>query len=283
MNKPRELVRCRRLGLQRRARASVLWCLALFAAFQAFYHYPLARLYPQLCDPEFGQVLVGLRARLAATSTPHPLVVAFGSSLTNMGLKPTALTACQPANPQGPLVYNFGINGCFIGVQLTCLKRLLADGIRPDCVLIEAYPRFYLAGSEKVEAQGFGVERFQRSDINAMVRYHDDNAHKLRAAWRDIQLVPWYHRRNVVQSLCLPTWVPKDKWQHRRIQFTDEWGWLMSRDYIETAKKEYHAADFARKTRERIALQVTQTLALSSWPHWKTWSTCAPGRTSKWW
>src|ERR1051325_7902208 len=134
----------RRAALQRRSAIGVCVGVACFFVAQAAYHYPFASWWPRLRDGEYSQKLVALRKEIAAKSADQPLIIAFGSSLTSLGLRPEALDSCRPSNPVGPLVYNFGMPGTTVIGQLMCLKRLLAEDIRPDWVMVEIYPPHFL-------------------------------------------------------------------------------------------------------------------------------------------
>ena len=232
-----------------RARVSIIWALGAFVVLQLFYHFPLTQWHPQLHDAEYGQKLAGLRTHLHKNPKPTPFIVGIGSSLISMGLRPDALTACQPENPAGPLVYNFGMNGTRSIVQLLCLQRLLADGIRPDWVLIEIYPRFYFGTDKKAH---FPTVRLQQQDFPVVDRYFEE-PREIRSDWRKGQCLPWFYHRNCLQNLFLPGWVPADKRLHGDWQNTDEWGWICRPDVIQSLKRNYRTPQYVKNIAETNA------------------------------
>src|SRR5262249_14198945 len=127
--------------LEARGRSAVRWCAAAFVLLQAAY-FPLTERWPHLGDPEYGLKLAHLRRQVAAKPPAQPCVVMLGSSRTGWGLNPGSMTTLRPGEPGGPVVYNFGINSSGVVVQLVMLRRLLAAGVRPDLVLVEAHPWF---------------------------------------------------------------------------------------------------------------------------------------------
>ncbi len=210
-------------AVDRRARAAVVWGLLFFVALQVGF-YPVSDFLPQLADGEYGHKLVHLRAQLAAKPKDQPCVVMFGSSLTGWGLDPAAMTSLKPGSPGGPVVFNFGINSAGSVVHLMCLRRLLADGIRPDLVLLETEPRFLIRHYNTVASEHYlQTPRIQFQDIPVINRY-DDKAHDLRLEWRKLLWLPWYFHRLDLQNSFLAEWVPRqqrtDVWR-----FTDRYGW----------------------------------------------------------
>jgi hypothetical protein len=110
----------------------VVWTLVFFAAGQVALWAWLDRCRPELHDPLYGYRLLSLRARLAQ-SPGAPLVLFLGSSRTKYGIRPDAMHVA-------PVVYNFGINGLGNIRGLVYLRRLLADGVRPDWLFVETWP-----------------------------------------------------------------------------------------------------------------------------------------------
>jgi hypothetical protein len=129
-------------------------------------------------------------------------------------------------------------------VQLLCLNRLLAEGIRPDWVLVEASPYFLFMHTNRAQDNEYlPMPRVQRRDVAVLSRYHG-NAHQFRKAWREVQCLPWHSHRHLVQNWLTPTWVPTSKridhlWSH-----TDEWGWEAFPAYIARYKNFYRTPKF---------------------------------------
>lgn len=205
----------------RRGRATVLWGLGFFLALQACFEYPLSHFWPQLHDPEYGGKLVRLRAKLAAKPADQPLVLVLGSSHTGMGVRPAAL----PDSPGRPLVFNFSINGSGRIVDLLSLRRLLAEGIRPDWVLVETWPMHLLLDGRGAKTGGcLPPVRLRYRDLGVLARYYAQ-PHKTRARWREAQMLPWFHHRYFLVSLLAPQLLPKAMRMDFLWSNTDEWGW----------------------------------------------------------
>src|SRR5438477_655373 len=113
-----------------RGRLSVLMFLASCVLLQVVF-FPLSDQWPPLADGEYGHKLANLRRQVSARSANQPVVVMFGASMVGWGLNPESMQNLQPGKPDRPVVFNLGINSSGVFVQLMCLKRLLADGIRP--------------------------------------------------------------------------------------------------------------------------------------------------------
>jgi hypothetical protein len=64
--------------------------------------------------------------------------VTLGSSRAEQGFRPGLLAAAPDEN--GPVVFNLARGGSSPLLHLLTLRRLLADGARPDCVLLEIFP-----------------------------------------------------------------------------------------------------------------------------------------------
>src|SRR5262245_57272552 len=161
----------KRKRLEARGRSAVRWCVAAFVLLQAAY-FPLSDWWPRLADPEFGYKLAKLREQVQAKAANQPCVVMLGSSLTGMGFNPSAMSTLRPGELGRPVVFNFGINSGGVVVQLLCLRRLLAEGVRPDLVLVEAHPWFLYRGyNTHVNKHYLAVQRVREEDFEVLGRY----------------------------------------------------------------------------------------------------------------
>ncbi|HEY2250099.1 MAG TPA: DUF1574 family protein, partial [Planctomycetaceae bacterium] len=125
----------------RRARATLFCSVAGFAFLQLALGVSIELWLPQLRDPYYGQRINLLRRRIVAAA-PRPLtVLMLGTSRTRNGLLGKSLER-QLGQVQGRpvVVFNFGQNSAGPMTELFNLKRLLADGVRPDLLLIEVLP-----------------------------------------------------------------------------------------------------------------------------------------------
>jgi len=207
----------------RRGRGAVVWGLIFFAALQAAF-YPASYFLPPLADGEYGHKLANLRSQLAAKPKDQPCVVMFGSSLTGWGFNPAAMTGLNPGCPGGPVIHNFGINSAGTIAHLMMLRRVLADGIRPDLVLLETEPQFMLRGKNTVASEHYlQTPRLQVHDL-AVIKRYDSKSRELLAEWCGQAWLPWYYHRLNIQMSYLLEWVPygqrTDVWD-----VTDRYGW----------------------------------------------------------
>jgi hypothetical protein len=169
---------------------------------------------PEWRDPEWGWRL----ARVRATDR-RPLVVAVGSSRTQMGLSPADLGVSDAT------VFNFGMAGAGPLGEWLALERLRAEGIHPDAVLIEVFPAALAAPGGAEHAYHDTAARLSLADVRRLERFSDDPG-ELRRRWWGERLSPWSALRASLVSHALPTLLP---WQER-VDFQwrklDPHGWL---------------------------------------------------------
>src|SRR5947199_2269179 len=100
----------------RRARAALLGGLALVLGSHAALAVSLDHRWAELRDPQYGGKLAYLR-RQVRLQPGRPLVVALGTSRTEMGFAPVVMSvgpvpSRTPGAPAAePLVFNFGLTG----------------------------------------------------------------------------------------------------------------------------------------------------------------------------
>jgi hypothetical protein len=125
------------------SRSSVVWGVVFFLAGQLALGSALGRLCPEVRDPEFGTLLTSLRRRLAHTPD-RPLVLVIGSSHTASGIRPSCLHLPPSAggNTSEPVVFNFSTLWTGPVRQAQMFRRVLAEGVRPDWLLLEVWPPF---------------------------------------------------------------------------------------------------------------------------------------------
>jgi hypothetical protein len=231
---------------ERRGRAAVLWAVASLAALQAAY-FPLSDSWPQLRDAEYGHKLANLRAQVRARAAGQPCVVMLGSSLTGMGFNPSAMSTLRPGGPGGPVVFNFGINSSGVVVQLVMLRRLLAEGIRPDLVLVEAHPWFLYRGyNTHVNKHYLALQRVREEDLEVLGRY-DPEADEVRKEGRRHAWLPWYRDRHNLLRYFLASWTPLEQQQENWWSFTDRHGW----EHLS-----HHIAKTKQMTREKYVASI---------------------------
>jgi hypothetical protein len=165
---------------------------------------------PQLRDPYFGGKLYSLRQRLAGPAGATPDLVMLGSSRTGLALRGQRIeTQLAREVDTTPVAYNFGVPGAGPVMELICLRRLLAAGIRPRLLLIEVFPSL-LGGHEPApqEAHFLAASRLSLSEILLLERYGFPKEFYRRDWWASMPLVPWYAHRFAILNLAYPKLLP---------------------------------------------------------------------------
>lgn len=199
----------RRLG--RRGRRTLLLALALLGLVNAAAAAAL-QASGRLRDPMYHQRADLLAARSAAADRPFVLV-ALGSSRTQGGFDPLgAALEDRLAGAVGrpAVAFNFGVQGAGPLLHELYLRRLLAEGPRPDALFLEVTPTMLLGVS------GAPRERVSRALDVRFVRWAElDVLERRGAGWpgmRDEWLKArakglWEYRFQFVWA-AVPAWVP---------------------------------------------------------------------------
>jgi hypothetical protein len=173
--------------LARRARAALLWWAVAFAVVQLGLALSVERWLAAVRDPEFAAKLDRLQARRAG-APGRPLVLMLGSSRTKLALQAGRLGTAAEGPPA--LVFNFGLSGSGPMLELVCLRRLLARGIRPDLLFAEVVP---LALNERdgvpVEENWLDSSRLDGAEVLALRGYYQE-AGRLLHRWTAARLLP---------------------------------------------------------------------------------------------
>jgi hypothetical protein len=250
----------------RRALASLAWGAGLFLASQLALCLYIDARHPERRDLEHGLKLRLLKRKLAACPG-QPLVLALGSSRVEWGLCPAAL----PPGPDGrpSLVFNYGTAGAGPFAELLCLRRLLAEGIRPNGVLVEVMPPLLAVNGSRPDC--VPTHRLAWRDLAVAARYRSPWG--LLGEWLSGRLVSCHSYRFALLNAIAPSWVPVDRRldPQQLLQNFDDSGWGPCpfptgpedrRKARETARQSYESllADFAvepasdRALRELLAL-----------------------------
>jgi hypothetical protein len=177
---------------------------------------------PEWRDPEYGHRLKQLR-QLRQDHPGRPLVLALGSSRTQMGLSPSHMGF--PDEPGSPAIYNFGQAGAGPLQLLLTFRRLLDDGVRPNFLLVELFPAALVADGPAEEQIKPWADRLSAGDVRRLEPYCADPA-ALRRSWAESRAASWYTLRLTLMSHWLPRWLP---WQHRQNflwEQLDSRGWM---------------------------------------------------------
>jgi hypothetical protein len=168
-----------------RPRVVLGWALVLLAASQFGLGVFLGRARPHVREPEYGSLLNALRQRLAETPD-RPLVLVLGSSRSANLFRPS-----PPRAPSDPLLFNFATLASGPVRHLQMLRRLLAQGIRPQGLVVEVWPPFLN------QRPGFAEEEFIRerdlrlTDAPLLARYF---------------VHPWPSYAKLVEGTLLPAY-----------------------------------------------------------------------------
>ena len=201
--------------LPRKSRLALLSGVVFFVAIQ------IAAFWFLEFDPEYGDRLARLGERIGE-QPGRPVVIVLGSSRVAMGVRPEFVGPAMDG--QQPVVFNYGLVGSGPVMQLCCVKRLLADGICPDCVLVEYWPAFWLQDGAMREQERIDPTRLRRADLSLIRGYLRIN--QLRRNWYTGRVVPWFSGRFVVLSRHVPAWAPNGARLDSTWANLSSFGWL---------------------------------------------------------
>ncbi|MHB1423844.1 MAG: DUF1574 family protein [Gemmataceae bacterium] len=201
--RPHPLYRSRwRQGVPtRRARpwCSILaWGVLWIAGAQGFVILFLEWRHPEFLDPKYGCRLLALRV-LREAQDRRKLVLVLGSSRAEQGFRPGLLANTVKDND--PLLYNLARGGSSPLLYLLTLRRLLADCIRPDVLLVEVFPPALVEDKEDAV-----IYKATLRDLPLLRRYPVSG--RTWAFWLQDRLLLWYKYRSGFLDLAAPAWLP---------------------------------------------------------------------------
>jgi hypothetical protein len=193
----------RRARLSRRAALVVAFTLLGFALLETLVSAVADFIEPGLRDPEYGRKLAYLQVQ-RHQAPERPLLVFLGSSRTAYGIEANAALADR----EPPLAYNFGILAGGPVYEMLYFRRLLAEGIRPDWLVLEIHPGFLHVVPNLMLAHRPAVERCDARDMYAL---HDYVDHPWRdwLAWLRYRSALSYQIRAELMRRIAPGWVPE--------------------------------------------------------------------------
>lgn len=195
------------------ARRALLSFAAAFAVATAGFGVALDTALPTLRYPEHGYRLAALR-RLRAEYPDRPLVVALGSSRTQMGFDPGAMGFAD--EPGGPVVFNGALVGALPVHHPLAYRRLRAAGVKPDAVVVEIFPALLYV---RDASETLYADRGANLTGAELWRLRADTHHPRTAlAWGKARFNPWGTFRREFQQQALPDWLPGDsvRWYNVR-------------------------------------------------------------------
>jgi hypothetical protein len=203
----------RRRAQARRACAAVLSGLAFFAALQLGTAVALERWSPGAIDPDYGDRLAQLERARAADPARTLTVVVLGSSRVWYGLAPEAAEGPLGRELGRPVsVVNFGFSGGGGLSELLTWRRLQADGVRPDLVLVETWPQALDQNRYQAEMgeSRLPSDRLRWFDLPLFRRYHVARPHLARETAL-AELNPFYSRRLWMMHEVAPRLLPRQR------------------------------------------------------------------------
>jgi hypothetical protein len=247
------------------AAATLAWTLGFIVLGQVAI-LAILEYYPRfLRDPEYGLKAAYLRQQ-QARHPGRPLVVVLGSSRTSLGIRPDALPAWDPAYGPQPLVFNFSMLGSGPLMELMCLNRLLADGIRPDVVFVEYWPPVLKQDDGCAEEGRIDLGRLSWGDLPLLARYWSD-PRKLRRGLLEERVEPFFSYRFSIMSRLAPAWLPMAVRRGNPWPTMDHFGWLPNPHEPITTAAEHDwrmksVRDFYRPILERFRISDLSDRAL---------------------
>lgn len=178
-----------------RARCPILaWALIWIASVQGSVIIYLEYQKPEFLDPKYGCRMLALRA-LRKEQGERTLLVALGSSRAEQGFRPSQLSS------SGPVFYNLARGGSSPLLYLLTLRRLLADNIRPNVLLVEIFPPALVEDEE-----GAVIYKPTLRDLPLLCRYPIGG--RTWAFWLHDRLLLWYKYRSGFLAWAAPAWLP---------------------------------------------------------------------------
>lgn len=217
-----------RRGFPQRSRAALLWGAACFAAAQLAVLALMLTLRPEWLDPGYGRKVGRLAPRLGGPG-PRPVFVAvLGSSRVAWGVQGGPVERELRRRLGRPaVVFNLGLMGAGPPTELLVLRRLLADGGRPDLVLVEVFP-LRLAGQvaqDELTEVALPTPRLRWGELATVEHYGGGLRRQLRRKWWRARAVPSYYNRTEILSALFPKLLPYNR-QHVDFTRQDETGWV---------------------------------------------------------
>jgi hypothetical protein len=216
-----------RRRMRQRPRTALLW----FAGIAVLVHLAaLAALdapWPNLRDPEYGMRVARLRARLAE-HPGRPVALVVGSSRACMGIRPGAWEAVRSGGARDPLVFNFSTVGAGPIQQLIAVRRIFADGFRPEVVLLEYWPPLLRQDGKHNEQNR--IDRRLRYDDLPVVQSYFPAPDRVEHVMLASRASPVYANRDRWLVRIVPNWLPPNQRADVTWREMDPWGWLPGLD-----------------------------------------------------
>ncbi|MDY3555874.1 DUF1574 domain-containing protein [Gemmata sp. JC717] len=196
-----------RPGARRRAAAALGAGVVAFAAVQAALG-ALSAVTWWAADPVYEDK----RERLARVERSAPpgaaRVLLLGTSRSGNGFDAGRVSGASERAGAPAVAFNFGVPGAGPVTQLVYLRRLLADGHRPDVLVIEVLPALLSdAPAGPIETRVMTGDRLARDEVELLAGYGFP-VDRLRRQWREAAVLPVHAHRFKLVSRVAPDALP---------------------------------------------------------------------------
>jgi hypothetical protein len=188
------------LRRRKRLKADLAWFGICFVILQIGLAGLIDWKLPRLYDEEYGVRLAALRTRQAA-EPDRPLLLVVGTSRVGMGFAPELLPELRTPSGQRVLPFNFSHLASGPVLNLMLVRRLLAQGIRPQWLVLEIVP-----ASLAHESPSMPSTNATAPDLAVACRYFP--SWKILSVYARQRLVPWHKHRAALLREFAPDWVP---------------------------------------------------------------------------
>jgi hypothetical protein len=151
-----------------------------------------------------------------------------GSSLTGLGFRGQHLEDLTAAHGRALRAFNFGLFGAGTITNSLYGQRLLAEGVRPQLLLIEVMP-FSLdepgPGHACEEEQSLYTPGVRAEDLARLWRYHSRPG-RMCGDWLQAHSVPCYTRRAAILRRLGQSWLPPPPPDTALLWPMDRSGWI---------------------------------------------------------
>ena len=178
-------------------------------------------------DPEYGRRVESLRCRMRE-HPGRPVAVVIGSSRPAMGLSPKAWE--QVRGPSDPLLFNLSRLGGGPLAAVMTLRRLAADDVRPDVVILEVWPTLLREEGEFDERVRFDPDRLYASD-RPFIRDYLSDPDGIEREMVETRLNPVFANRGRWLARLAPSWVRSSQRVEPGTRELDDWGWAPGCDH----------------------------------------------------
>jgi hypothetical protein len=217
--------------MRRRASARTVWTLlAALAAVNAALVAAVETAPPRWHDPEYGTRLGYFKQR-QAENCDRKFIVVLGSSRVAIGLHPASI---EPQKSGEPALFNMALVGGGPVMELLTFRRLMADGVRPDAVLVEYWPAFLNETGTYHEAARLDRHRLRPCDAQTVREFFPEATY---GDWQCSRLDPVGTQRRNAWNQLLPGGLPRAGRIDGLWKRIDPWGRLTDRDSVTDAER----------------------------------------------